>query len=80
MAGSDYKRCDVCGGKAFYDAELNYETGDMIDGKWVDIEEPCREAGVNQSSYGGYTLGYVGDWAVICTDCSKTHRTIIVPI
>lgn len=21
-----------------------------------------------------------GDWAVICTDCAKTHKTIIVPI
>lgn len=25
MAMSDYRQCDVCGGKAFYDAELDYE-------------------------------------------------------
>ena len=25
MAGADYWRCDVCGGKAFYDAPLNYD-------------------------------------------------------
>jgi hypothetical protein len=27
MAGSDYYLCDVCGRKAFYDAELNYQWG-----------------------------------------------------
>ena len=27
MARADYKLCDVCGEKAFYDASLNYETG-----------------------------------------------------
>lgn len=26
------------------------------------------------------TLGNVGDWAVLCKECAKTHRTIIVPI
>ena len=25
MAGVDYRRCDVCRGKAFYDADLNYD-------------------------------------------------------
>jgi hypothetical protein len=25
-------------------------------------------------------LDYVGDWAVICTECSKTHKTQIIPI
>lgn len=25
MARADYKLCDVCGGKAFYDAGLNYD-------------------------------------------------------
>ncbi len=29
MALADYRLCDVCGSKAFYDARLNYEqTGD----------------------------------------------------
>lgn len=25
MAGADYRSCDVCGGKTFYDAGLGYE-------------------------------------------------------
>ena len=28
----------------------------------------------------GYKLQYLGDWAVICRDCAKTHKTIVVPI
>ena len=53
MAMCDYRQCDVCGCKAFYDANLNYddETG-----------KP----------------DYVGDWAVICDDCAKTHKCVIV--
>jgi len=30
MAIGNYKLCDVCGKKAFYDAELNYEFGDEV--------------------------------------------------
>ena len=77
MAAGDYKSCDVCGGKVFYDAKLNYGDADR---------PPYRVAGVDQ--YGdqkmgemyGVTLDYVGDWAVICTDCSPNFRTVIVPI
>ena len=29
MALSDYRLCDVCGSKAFYDAELNYDMGEI---------------------------------------------------
>lgn len=36
-------------------------------------------AGVYQGKYGA-ALDYVGDWAVICSDCAKTHKTVIVPI
>ena len=25
-------------------------------------------------------LDYVGDWAVICADCAKTHKTVIVAL
>ncbi len=79
MAGGDYRSCDVCGGKAFYDADLNYETGKRIDGEWVYPETPYKIAGVRDSCDTN-ALGNVGDWAVICSKCSKTHRTAILPI
>ena len=79
MASGDYRSCDVCGGKAFYDANLNYETGDKIDGKWVYPEAPYRVAGEDQGQCAP-ALDYVGDWAVICKECAKTHRTEILPI
>ena len=27
-----------------------------------------------------WALDYLGDWAVLCIDCAKTHRCVIVPI
>lgn len=33
MALADYYLCDVCGGKCFYDAELNWEADDET-GEW----------------------------------------------
>jgi invasion protein IalB len=53
MAMCDYRQCDVCGCKAFYDANLNYDDA---------TELP----------------DYVGDWAVICTDCAKTHTCVVL--
>lgn len=79
MAAGDYRSCDVCGGKAFYDVKLNYDAGDKVDGKWVYSDTPYRVAGVDQGQY-GVGLDYVGDWAVICTDCAKTHKTVIVAL
>jgi len=29
MALSDYRLCDVCGGKAFYDVNLNYDEDEV---------------------------------------------------
>lgn len=82
MAAGDYRSCDVCGGKAFYDANLSYEDGS---GRYAS-DPPYRIAGAEQydkpellSKY-GMRLGYVGDWAVICTDCSPKFKTQIVPI
>jgi hypothetical protein len=60
MALADYRLCDVCGGKAFYDANLNY-----------DFSE-CNEKGEPR-------LDYLGDWAVLCIDCAKTHEVVIRP-
>ena len=78
MAAGDYRSCDVCGGKAFYDANLDYQDKDgsygrepyLIAGEpQYDTPEKCDKWGVR--------LAYVGDWAVICHECSKTHRIVI---
>ena len=65
MALADYKLCDICGHKAFYDANLGYQF-DAI------LADCIRGEGVE--------LGNLGDWAVICKNCAKTHKTIIVEI
>ena len=69
MAACDYRLCDVCGGKAFYDSNLNYETG-------RDVVGFVRNAGVLMSET---KLDRLGDWTVLCHDCSLTHRCVIVP-
>lgn len=83
MAAADYRLCDVCDGKVFYDVRLSYE-----DGRDEHAKErpPYRIAGAEQiadpalNAKCGMRLGYLGDWAVICSDCAKTHRTAILPI
>ena len=83
MAMADYRTCDVCGGKAFYDANLNYSDGTD---ERRSISPPFRIAGAEQydeprllEKY-GTRLDYVGDWAVICTDCAKTHKVVVQAI
>jgi len=79
MALSDYRLCDRCEGKAFYDAHLNYETGSRgPDGKWHAPKNPFRVSGSEQ--FHGHALDRIGDWAVLCTECAKTHKCIVVPI
>lgn len=81
MAMGDYRQCDVCGGKAFYDANLSYEfEPDYREQKPYRLvgQEQYTDADLNHKH--GVRLGYVGDWAVICDECAKTHKTIIVPI
>lgn len=82
MATADYRLCDVCEGKAFYDANLNYEQG--RDSEWAKRQAPFRWAGEEQGKpeHDDYLLrlDYLGDWAVICDDCAKTHKTTVVPI
>lgn len=83
MAGCDYRSCDVCGCKTFYDANLNYDA-------YANGASPSgiayRVAGVPQYDSDekcekwGDRLDYLGDWAVICYDCAKTHKTVVVPI
>ena len=77
MAGGDYKLCDVCGWKAFYDAELQYDTKETQ----YNIRYPwTKEAGKVLAECWRYKLPNVGDWAVLCGECSKTHKTQIVLI
>lgn len=72
MAMSDYRLCDVCGGKAFYDALLDYEGKNPY---LVGGNEQYTTDGLKKYSL---SLGNVGDWAVICTNCSNKFRTMIV--
>ena len=67
MAAADYRLCDICGGKVFYDSNLNYEFDDL------DYPE-AKEVGIKR----GYNLDYLGDWAVLCNNCSKEYKTDIV--
>ena len=82
MAAADYRLCDVCDGKAFYDANLNYEHG--RDNEWAKSKTPFRWAGEEQGKPESddwlLRLDYLGDRAVICSDCAKTHKTIVVPL
>lgn len=64
MAASDYRLCDHCGRKAFYDSNLNYDIGGENERRDED---------------GQLLPDYVGSWAVICEDCAKTHVCKVVP-
>ena len=64
MAYCDYRLCDICGNKAFYDANLNYE------------EKPNFE-GQSQACDFHY-LDCLGDWKVLCVDCSKKYEVKIL--
>ena len=66
MAGADYRSCDVCGSKTFYDANLSYDWEEHEDRPFVRDTD--------------YHLGYLGDWACICIGCAKTHRVVIEKI
>ena len=47
MAGADYKTCDNCGGKSYYDADLHwdFDEEDKPNGLWNlgDISALCME-------------------------------------
>lgn len=74
MAAADYRLCDVCDSKTFYDSDLNYDWDAPSSDKTVPS---IRYAGKPDS---GLWLDRLGDWAVICRECAKTHKTIVVPI
>lgn len=83
MAMADYRQCDVCGHKAFYDARLNYADGTS---EWHKDDPPFRVVGKEQydkpelNQKYGLRVDYLGDWAVICSTCAKTHKCVILPI
>lgn len=72
MTMVDYKLCDVCGDKVFYDAVLDYngKTPYLVCG-----EEQYQDEELKKYSL---ALGNLGDWAVICIKCSKLFKTMIV--
>jgi hypothetical protein len=59
MAMCDYRLCDVCGGKAFYDVDIR-------DTRYIATYDP---------SEGVDPVGL----AVLCSECNKTHKAIVVP-
>ena len=69
MASADYCLCDVCGGKAFYDANLNYQFPQK-DGTYEYGLTPIRDSHM--------ALDYLGDWAVLCVTCAKTHKAVVM--
>ena len=68
MALADYKLCDKCGQKAFYDSNLNYDFGTRNDP--IPKEEMIRGEHVR--------LDYLGDWSVICRRCAEKYVCVIV--
>jgi hypothetical protein len=71
MAYADYRLCDICERKAFYDANLNYEfpdkNGNDTYGNPMEYVRGSR-----------HKLDHLGDWAVLCINCAKTHKCVIV--
>ncbi len=80
MAYADYRLCDVCDGKAFYDSNLDYESGTTKTKKPYRIagKQQYEDATINEKY--GLRLCFVGDWAVICDECAKKFKTQIVPL
>ena len=62
MAGMDYKHCDKCGTKVFYDANFNYE-----------FEVPNDERVTGRP----YAFEGLGDWKTLCKKCSKGYVVAI---
>lgn len=71
MAYADYRLCDICGCKAFYDANLNYEFPDKNGNDAYG--NPMQYV---RDSY--HKVDYLGDWAVLCINCARTHKCVIV--
>ena len=66
MALADYRLCDVCDSKVFYDVHLNYE---FTESEWVKFDEFDNRL--------GFKLDYLGDWSCICKECSKSWEVVV---
>jgi hypothetical protein len=66
MAAADYKLCDLCGGKAFYDANIE-------DSRYIASYDPTVTNFWDKSPVDPIGI------AVLCSDCNKTHEAIIRP-
>lgn len=63
MARADYWLCDVCDGKSFYDANLDWDY--------------AREKNSVRPDDGRMIPVGAGDMAVICVQCAKTHKVVV---
>jgi hypothetical protein len=64
MAASDYHLCAVCGGKAFYDANIE-------DSRYIASYDPTIK-----NSWDNSPVEPIGI-AVLCSDCNKTHEVFV---
>lgn len=67
MAAADYRLCDKCNRKAFYDANLNYDFSTAA--YKIPENEKVRD--------NDYKLDSLGDWTVLCRDCAKMYKCVI---
>lgn len=79
MALSDYRLCDVCGGKAFYDQRLAYWDKGGVSTAPYRIAGKEQIADPKQNDEYGMRLDHLGDWAVVCEGCAQSHETVIRP-
>lgn len=62
MAAADYWSCDKCGGKSFYDSELDYD----------GYSRPAHLRADGRILPSG-----AGDMAALCVECAKTHEIVV---
>lgn len=80
MALADYRLCDICDSKCFYDAHLNYETGLSEYGATpYKVNGNLQALDLEAHNKFGNRLDYLGDWAVLCRECAQKHKTVILP-
>ncbi|MEN1226685.1 hypothetical protein AAIH20_37080, partial [Pseudomonas aeruginosa] len=71
LQSDDHQR--NCGGKCFYDANLNYEWPDKNGNDSWGYHIPADEMMLGTNC----KLDYCGDIAAICRDCRATHEIVV---